>query len=398
MSDRIEDVDVLISGGGLAGLIAAAGFGAEGYSTCCVDPSKPATTESGSGADLRSTAFLMPSVNLLDRIGIWERLAPFAGRLQIMRIVDAGGAEPVTRLTQDFDAAEIGAQPFGWNLPNWLLRREIEERLKALKCVRFEAGISTQAITVRDEAARVTLSDGRVIRARLLVAADGRNSPTRQALGIGTRVFRYGQKAMAFTVTHERPHENISTEVHRSGGPFTLVPLPDRDGKPSSAVVWMEAGREVARLRALPREDFGQALNARSARVLGHLEQVTSISCWPIISQIADRFSGKRTALIAEAAHVLPPIGAQGLNMSLADIGALLDISAPEPGSRQSLDRYSRARRPEAVARLIAVHALNRTSQIGFPPLRDLRAAALSGLSATPAVRGMLMRAGLGRL
>lgn len=397
MTDNsFEQVDVLISGGGIAGLIAAAGFGAEGLTTLCVDPAPPVTDESTEGADLRSTAFLTPSVALLGQIGLWERLSPYATPLQVMRIVDAGGAEPVARLTRDFDASEIGDQPFGWNLPNWLLRREISARLDQLQTVRFQPGIATADVVARDEGALVTLSDGRRIRAKLLIGADGRNSPVRQALGIGVRTFRYGQKALAFAVTHDLPHDNVSTEVHRTGGPFTLVPLPDRDGKHSSAVVWMENGREIARLAALPPADFEAELNARSAGVLGHLTQATRLTQWPIISQIADSFTGPRTALIAEAAHVLPPIGAQGLNMSLADLGALIELNRTDPGNAAGLAEYNRTRRPDAYTRLLGIDALNRASQASLRPLRDLRAAALGGLYGIAPVRRLMMRAGLG--
>ncbi|WP_304619832.1 UbiH/UbiF family hydroxylase [Paracoccus sediminilitoris] len=396
MTGSIDDIDILISGGGIAGLITAAAFGAEGFSVLCVDPAPPVTDEGAAGADLRSTAFLTPSVKLLEQIGLWERLAPHATALQVMRIVDAGGAEPTPRLTRDFDASEIGDQPFGWNLPNWLLRREISARLEQLQTVRFLPGTGTAGVVARDEGAIVTLTDGRRVRARLLIGADGRDSPVRQALGIGVRRLRYGQKALAFAVTHDQPHHNVSTEVHRSGGPFTLVPLPDRDGKPSSAIVWMENGRETARLAALPPAEFEAEVNARSAGVLGPLRVATRLTEWPIISQIADRFTGPRTALIAEAAHVLPPIGAQGLNMSLADLGALLDLSKADPGSAASLAKFERSRRPEAYARLMGIDALNRASQAQLRPLRDLRAAALGGLYSIAPMRRLMMKAGLG--
>ena len=393
---QIQDSDILVSGGGIAGLITAAAFGSAGYSVTCVDPTPPITEEGAQGSDLRTTAFLHPSISVLAAAGLWERLAPHATALQIMRIIDAGGKLSQARLTRDFDASEISDQPFGWNLPNWLLKREISARLAQLQNVRFLPGTGTASLLARDSEALVTLTDGSTVRARLVIGADGRNSAVRQALGIGTRTLRYGQKALAFAVTHERPHENDSTEIHRSGGPFTLVPLPDRDGRPSSAVVWMERGPETARLRALSREDFGTELNIRSAGVLGHLTQATQLTEWPIISQIADRFTGPRTALIAEAAHVVPPIGAQGLNMSLADLRALIDLSAGDPGSAASLAAYERRRRPEAMARLLGIDALNRASMISARPLRDLRAAALGGLYAIAPVRRVMMRAGLG--
>ena len=396
MAAAPDTVDVLVSGGGVAGLTAAAGFGAAGLRVLCVDPAPPVTEESGAGADLRTTAFLQPSIALFRRIGLWDRLQPHGAPLQVMRSVDAGGAEPRPRLTRAFDASEISDQPFGWNLPNWLLRREISTRLAELPGIEFRPGTATAGLTAREDAALVELSDGSRLRARLVVAADGRNSPVRQALGIGVRTIRYGQKALAFAVTHEIPHQNVSTEIHRCGGPFTLVPLPDRGGKPSSAVIWMERGAETARLRALPREAFEVELNDRSAGVLGRLQLATELTEWPIISQIADRYTGPRTALMAEAAHVVPPIGAQGLNMSLADLSALLDLMTPDPGDAAALARYERGRRPEALARLIGIDALNRASMMAPRPLRDLRAAALGGLYALAPVRRAMMRAGLG--
>lgn len=392
-----EATEILVAGGGPAGLIAAAAFGAAGRRVLCVDPAPPVTAEADAGADLRTTAFLTPSLAVLRAAGLWDRLAPHAMALQVMRIVDAGGRAPAARLTCNFDAADVSTEPFGWNLPNWLIRREALARLAELPQVRFRPGLAVAGLATRDDRAVATLSDGSRVAARLVVAADGRDSAVRRALGIGVTTRRYGQKALAFAVTHERPHGNVSTEIHRSGGPFTLVPLPDRDGRPCSAVVWLERGPEVLRLAALPPEAFADELNARSAGILGRLTPVTRLSVWPIISQIADRFAGPRTALMAEAAHVVPPIGAQGLNMSLADLAELLALSADEPGSRESLDAYDRRRRPEVRARLLGIDALNRASMAGARPLRDLRAAGLGLLYGLGPVRRLAMRAGLGQ-
>ena len=388
--------DILISGGGIAGMIAAAGFGAEGHRVICVDPAPPVTDETAAGSDLRSTAFLQPSIRLLERAGLWDRLAPHATPLQIMRIIDAGGAAPVARLVRDFDASDISDAPFGWNLPNWLLRREISARLAGMENVTFRPGTATTALTAREDEAIATLSAGSRVAARLVVGADGRDSAIRRALGIGVKVTRYGQKALAFVVTHEIPHENVSTEIHRSGGPFTLVPLPDREGKPSSAVVWMERGPEIARLMALDAADFTAELNARSTGILGHLTPATRLTAWPIISQLAERFTGPRTALIAEAAHVVPPIGAQGLNMSLADLTLLLDLSRDDPGGRAGLDAFQRRRWTETRMRVAGIDLLNRASMISARPLRDLRAAGLGAIYGIGPVRRLMMKAGLG--
>ena len=394
-----ESTDILISGGGVAGLTAAAAFGAAGFSVICVDPAPPVTDAEGEGADLRTTAFLQPARAVLEAAGLWDRLAPHAAALKIMRIVDAGGETPEPRIVKDFDAGEIGDEPFGWNFPNWLLRRETVARIAELQNVSFRPGLSTRAVLTREGEALVTLSEGARISARLLVAADGRASPVREALGIGVKTTRYGQKALAFAVSHPIPHENVSTEIHRSGGPFTLVPLPDRDGKPCSAIVWMDKGPEIARLAALPVAEFEAEMFDRSARLFGPLTLVTRRSVWPIISQIADRFEGERTALLAEAAHVVPPIGAQGLNMSLADLACLLDLARANPdrlGDRAMLIAYHRRRWPEVKARVTGIDMLNRTSMLGAKPLRELRAGALNALYSLKPVRQTLMKAGLG--
>jgi 2-octaprenyl-6-methoxyphenol hydroxylase len=261
----------------------------------------------------------------------------------------------------------------------------------------FRPGTGTADVLTREAEALVRLSDGSRIRTRLVVAADGRNSPVRAALDIPVKTTRYGQKALAFAVTHERPHDNISTEIHRSGGPFTLVPLPDHDGRPCSAVVWMERGPEALRLNALDTPAFEAEMTARSAGLYGPLRLASRRTIWPIISQIAERMEGQRTALVAEAAHVVPPIGAQGLNMSLADISTLLDkIGTGDPGAPEVLRAYGRARHPEVAARVAGVDALNRASMANAQGLRDLRLRALGMLHAVTPVRQTLMRAGLG--
>jgi 2-octaprenyl-6-methoxyphenol hydroxylase len=391
--------DILISGGGIAGLAAASALGAAGFSVILTDPARPVTEADAPDADLRTTALLQPARDLLMEAGIWQRLEPHATALRVMRIVDAGGAVAEPRLTRDFNSDEVSKLPFGWNFPNWLLRREMVARLADLPGVDFRLGVATHRVLTREGAALVDLDDGARVSARLLIGADGRDSPVRQALGIGVKTLRYGQKALAFAVSHPIPHDNVSTEIHRSGGPFTLVPLPDHDGRPSSAVVWMERGPEALRLANLPVPDFEAAMSERSCHLFGPLTLLTRRSIWPIISQVADAMTGERSALMAEAAHVIPPIGAQGLNMSLADLRALLDLARAHPddiGSPLMLAAYARRRYAEVVARVMGVDMLNRTSMAGMPVLRDLRKTALEALYAPAPVRRMMMRAGLG--
>ncbi|MEX0301202.1 MAG: UbiH/UbiF family hydroxylase [Leisingera sp.] len=394
-----ETCDILISGGGIAGLTAAAAFASSGFSVICADPAPPVTERDAEGSDLRTTAFLQPAQALLERCGIWARLADHAARLQIMRIVDAGGIRPEPRVVKDFNAADISDQPFGWNLPNWLLRREMIARLAELPNVDLRFGTGTTGLFTRTDEARVTLSDGSQVTAKLVVACDGRNSPMREAAGIQVKTTRYGQKALAFAVTHPVPHENVSTEIHRSGGPFTLVPLPDYQGQPSSAIVWMERGPKAQELLNLVPEAFEAAMTRRSCGLFGDLKLASRRTIWPIISQSAARLNGERLALMAEAAHVVPPIGAQGLNMSLGDLRSLLELAEARPeglGDAQMLAAYHKARHNEILLRVKGIDLLNRTSMLAPRPLRDLRAFGLNALYSLAPVRKTLMQMGLG--
>lgn len=394
-----DSCDILISGGGIAGLTAAAVFGHAGFDVICVDPTPPVTERDAEGSDLRTTAILQPGQALMARCGLWDRLAPEAAALQIMRIVDAGGELPEPRVVREFNAADISDKPFGWNLPNWLLRRELVAHLAGLPNVDFRPGMATTTLFTRTAEARVGLSDGTRISTRLVLACDGRNSPMREAAGIAVHTMRYGQKALAFATTHPIPHENVSTEIHRSGGPFTLVPLPDYQGSPSSAVVWMERGPRAMELLQMVPEAFEAAMTERSCGLFGPLRLASRRTVWPIISQSAERMAGERVALMAEAAHVVPPIGAQGLNMSLGDLRALLELAEARPeglGDAQMLEAYHKARHGEVMVRVKGIDLLNRASMAASQPLRDLRASGLNALYSLAPVRKTLMQMGLG--
>ena len=395
----IQTCDILISGGGIAGLAAAAAFGTAGFNVICVDPTPPITSREADGADMRSTAMLQPARTLLEAAGIWDHLAPHAAALQIMRIVDAGGAEPEARIVKDFDASDISDLPFGWNFPNYVLRREMLTRLEALPNVDFRAGTGATALFTRSQMAKVTLSDGSKVQAKLVIAADGRNSPMRKAAGITVSTKRYGQKALAFAVTHPIPHNNVSTEIHRTGGPFTLVPLPDYNGLPCSAVVWMDDGPKSQTRFDANIPAFEDEMSTRSCHHFGPLTLASKRSIWPIISQTASAMSAQRVALIAEAAHVVPPIGAQGLNMSLRDMAALLELATARPdglGDAEMLMAYEKARMGDIKLRVRGIDLLNRASQASSPAMRDARAMGLNALYSMGPVRKTLMQMGLG--
>ena len=394
-----QTCDILISGGGIAGLAAAAAFGSAGFSVICVDPAPPVTDRDTDGADMRTTAMLQPARDLLQAAGVWDALAPHGAALDVMQIVDAGGSDGTARTAKAFRASDVSDLPFGWNFQNWRLRQVLVARLGALDSVDFRPGVGAETLLTRTAEARVGLSDGSRIRTRLVIAADGRNSPMRSAAGIGVQTRRYGQKALAFAVTHPTPHDNISTEVHQTGGPFTLVPLPDHQGQPCSAVVWMDDGPLSAARMDMDAADFEAEMTQRSCQLLGQLTLASRRSIWPLISQRAARLSGTRLALIAEAAHVVPPIGAQGLNMSLADTANLLDLAQVRPdglGDAEMLAAYHKARFGDIRMRVNGIDLLNRASQASTPLARDARAFGLNALHQMKPVRKTLLQLGLG--
>ena len=397
----MQHTDVIVAGGGIAGLTAAYAFAQAGFDVVCVDPTPLITDRSEAGADLRSTAFLQPSQAFLQEIGLWDKVSDHSSPLDVMRIIDAGGVEspPIIRLQKDFVASDVSDLPFGWNVPNYILRREFQTAASAHPNITLKSGARATKLFTRMTEARVTFDDGDVYKCKLVIAADGRHSTMRQIAGIDVSTTRYGQTALAFAVTHDIPHQNISTEIHRKGGPFTLVPLPDYQGHPSSAIVWMEKNSEADRLRGLETAGFETEMNQRSCGVLGDLKLITQLSAWPMMSQIAERLNGQRVALIAEAAHVVPPIGAQGLNMSLGDIRTLVELGSDardEIGSERMLEAYNKARLPDIRTRVTGISLLNQASMAENQTLRNLRAVGLETLYSLPPVRKTLMKMGLG--
>jgi 2-octaprenyl-6-methoxyphenol hydroxylase len=393
----LERVDIFVSGGGIAGLAAAAAFSRAGFSVLLADPGPdPAGADP---ADTRSTAFLAPARDLLERAGLWQDLAPHAVPLDALRVVDAEGEPPRPVTSRTFRPQDLGAEHFGWNLPNALTRRHLAAALAARGGVTLAWNTGFSALLARTAEARVTLDDGRRLAARLAVAADGAASPLREAAGIGARSWRYGQTAFAFTAAHAEPHGNVSTEIYDSGGAFTTVPLADTGNGPASAIVWMNDARRAEDLAALPEAGFDAAMTARACSLLGPMRRTGPIGRWPVITRTAERLTAERVALVAEAAHVLPPIGAQGLNTSLLDVAALAALAeqAPESlGSPEMLTRYAARRASDIAARARLIDLYNRLCRSGEAPARALRRAGLQLVHDTPALRRATMRAGVG--
>jgi len=394
------ETDILIAGGGIAGMSAAARFAADGHRIMIVDP---APADIGEGTDLRTTAFLQPGIETLKKAGVWDAIKPTGAELRVMRIVDAGGNELAPRETADFDGAETTQGFFGWNVSNKAARVSLMAKLETLPNVDFRFSTTVTGFTGTARYGEATLSGGETVRTKLVVAADGRNSSLREFAGIKHRRWAYDQSALVFVVTHDKPHDNISTEIHRTGGPLTLVPMPDLDGKPCSSVVWMTPADRARQLYNMDDATLSAEITHDTMSMFGPLTVASPRAIWPMISQVPSRLISARLALVAEAAHVVPPIGAQGLNMSLHDIETLADLMAKaklkgdDIGATTLLKSYERKQLPKTLARVGGIDLLNRASMFEPRTLRDLRYAGLTAINRIGPLRKLAIKVGVGK-
>jgi 2-octaprenyl-6-methoxyphenol hydroxylase len=380
--------DVAVIGGGPAGLAAAIALADTGARTALIARRAPY-------GDNRTTALLGGSVDFLRQLDVWRRCEDSAAALKVMRLVDDTGRlirAPEVRFSSD----EIGLDTFGYNIENRVLMMALEARAAEFAgLVRFD----DEAESVRPDDMRVTIRtrQGLSLSARLVAGADGRQSLCRDAAGIEVKRRDLNQAALTFNVTHSRPHRNISTEFHTAQGPCVLVPLPgDR-----SSVVWVMTPKEAERLMALSDDELSDAVERQSHSIMGRIGIEPGRHLFPLAIEQPRQFARQRIALVGEAAHVLPPIGAQGLNMGLRDAADIADITreamlqGEDPGAAQVLARFDRARRSDVASRTFVIDMANRSLLSDFLPLQTLRAAGLHLIGAIGPLRRLAMREGL---
>ena len=346
-------------------------------------------------ADNRTTALLGGSVDFLEQLGVWPRCSDKAAALRVMRLVDDTGRlirAPEVRFACD----EIGIEVFGYNIENRQLMVALEGRAAEITgLTRFDDDAVT--ISPGDTDVAIQTRDGKSLSARLVVGADGRQSLCREAAGIEVSRRRLNQTALTFNIGHSRPHRNISTEFHTSHGPCVFVPLPgDR-----CSVVWVAAPRDAERLLALSDGELSDAAEKQSHSILGRVTVEPGRHLFPLGIERPRQFAKARIALVGEAAHVLPPIGAQGLNMGLRDAADIADIvrqamlAGEDPGAPQVLERYGLARRADVASRTFAIDMANRTLLSDLLPMQSLRAAGMHLIGSVGPLRRLAMREGL---
>jgi 2-octaprenyl-6-methoxyphenol hydroxylase len=388
MSDFSSTYDVAVVGGGPAGLAAAIAVAQSGANTALI-------ARRALYADNRTTALLGGSIDFLQALAVWPHCQDKAAELRVMRLIDDTGRlirAPEVRFSCD----EIGLDAFGYNIENRLLVSALEERAATLaNLTRFDD--EAASVNAGDDFVAVELTDGGSISARLVVGADGRHSLCREAAGIAVGRSELPQAALTFNVSHSRPHHNVSTEFHTPQGPCVFVPLPgDR-----SSVVWVSEPKEAERLTALSDAELSDAAEARSHSILGRLHVEPGRNRFPLVIERPRQFAKARIALVGEAAHVLPPIGAQGLNMGLRDAADIAEIvrnaitSGEDPGSPAAMSRYASMRRPDVMSRTFAIDMANRSLLSAFLPTQSLRAAGLHLIGSVGPLRRLAMREGL---
>ncbi|WP_027573441.1 UbiH/UbiF family hydroxylase [Bradyrhizobium sp. WSM1743] len=388
MTDASTLHDAAVIGGGPAGLAAAIAVAQAGARTALVARRVPY-------ADNRTTALLGASIDLLEMLDVWWRCKDKAAALEVMRLVDDTGRlfrAPEVR----FSCHEIGLDAFGYNIDNRSLMLALEARAAELaNLVRFDDEAESIVIEADDVAVRT--ASGQFLSARLVVGADGRHSLCREAAGIAVTRRELNQTALTFNVGHARPHRNVSTEFHTPHGPCVFVPLPGN----RSSVVWVSAPAEAERLRGLSDEELSTEIEKQSHSILGRMTVEPGRNLFPLAIERPKSFGRDRIALVGEAAHVVPPIGAQGLNLGLrdaADMARLAGeaiVAGQDPGADAVLKRYDRARRPDILSRTFAIDLANRSLLNDFLPLQPVRAVGMHLLGTIGPLRRFAMREGL---
>jgi 2-octaprenyl-6-methoxyphenol hydroxylase len=383
----------IVVGGGPAGLAAALALAASGLPTAlAVGPHRPG----GHDRDRRTAALFAGSVELLRNLGAWEACAPHSAPLTAIRLVDDTGrllkAPEVT-----FRAREADLDAFGYNVPNDILVDALMARLPAAEGLSVHTTAGAQVKRIGGDSVEVALAEGGLLTAPLVAAADGRNSPARETAGISVKTWSYPQSALVTWFMHQRDHEGVSTEFHRPTGPFTTVPMTGH----ASTLVWVEEPREAERLSDLSETEMRRAIERRLNGLLGTVGEIGPRAVFPLSGLTPDVFAKNRIALVGESGHVIPPIGAQGLNLGLRDAASLADCAAEgvalgaDPGGPDVLDRYSRLRSPDVNSRITTVDILNRSLLSPYLPVHLMRGFGLHLLNTLGPLRRRLVHEGI---
>jgi 2-octaprenyl-6-methoxyphenol hydroxylase len=394
-----DDAELVIAGGGLNGMLLAVACAGVGLSTIVIDRQDPAAM-TGDRFDARTSAIAYGSRLVFDGIWLWPAIASEAEPIREIRVADDDSP-----LFLHYDDRELapgtgGSTPLGYIVENRVLRRALFDRAATLPSLKLLAPQAVTAMEASEGGATVALADGTRLKTRLVAAADGQNSPLRRAAGIGTVEWRYQQIGIVTTVAHERPHGGIAVEHFLPAGPFAILPMTGN----RSSIVWTEDADLAPHLLALPDPEFAAELRTRFGDFLGAIEPVGPRWSYPLALMQAERYVGRRLALVGEAAHVIHPIAGQGLNIGIRDIAALAEIVIDarrlglDIGDPSLLERYERWRRADALMLAAVTDGLNRLFSNTIMPVRLARDVGLAIVNRLPPLKRLLMQHAMGVL
>lgn len=386
------DADVAIVGGGLVGGTLACALAETGMTTTVVEAGDPAATLDA-GFDGRASAISLTSRRLLDATGLWPDMAGDATPMRHIRV-----SEGLSPLHLDYDHRDVGDEPFGYMVENRHYRRALYARIAAAAGIAFLTRSSAMRVDREAGGVDIHLSGGARVRAPLVVAAEGRNSPLREAAGIRVSGWSYDQAGIVCTVEHERSHGFVAHERFLPGGPFAILPLRGR----RSSIVWTERAERAPAIMALDDDGFTVEVARRFGDFLGALRVVGPRWSYPLSLQFAERAIAERLALAGDAMHAMHPIAGQGLNMGLRDVAALSEVLADarnlglDLGAGDVLARYQRWRRFDNTLMMALTDGLNRLFAIEAPPVRLARDLGLAAVNAAPPLKRFFMRHAMG--
>ena len=376
---------IAVIGNGLAGLTAALSLGKSGQEVFLCAPK--AKIE-----DNRSTALLAQSVELFEKLSLWDKIESHASSLKIMRIID--DTNRLVRAPQtDFVASEIDLPAFGYNVLNMHIAKIITDELTNMTNVTIIEKSVTEINNINSQKPILIFDDNSKLEVHFIAAADGRNSQVRQSLEIETSNWHYPQIALVANLSHSLPHNQISTEFHTATGPLTLVPL----GKNKSSLVCVVDKETANSLLGLKKQDLDFEIEQRMQSILGKIDTISPLQSFPLSGMKAEDFGKYNAVLIGEAAHVLPPIGAQGYNLALRDVECLTELinSNPKLDFASIATKYSTARHSDIQSRTISVDLLNRSLLTSFLPVQLARSLGLYTLGQVGPMRRFMMREGI---
>jgi len=388
-----QDVELLIVGGGLIGLLLGNACAGAGLSVAIADR-QDLTTMLDKGFDGRSSAIAYGSHRVLNALGLWSEIAAEAEPILEIRVADDDSPLFLHYDHRDLDAAA----PLGYIVENRVLRRVLVEHARSLGNLTFLAPVNVGSVEASPYAVVAALSDGGRMAAHLVAAADGQGSRLRRAAGISTVEWRYRQTGIVTTVRHERAHCGIAVEHFLSAGPFAVLPMTGN----RSSIVWTEEAELATRLVGLSDADFAAELAARFGDFLGTVEPIGPRWAYPLGLMLAERYVAERLALVGEAAHVIHPIAGQGLNLGIRDVAALGELVIDtrrlglDIGDADVLGRYQRWRRFDTLALAAVTDGLNRLFSNTIAPLRLARDLGLAAVHRLPALKRLLMRDAMG--